>query len=184
MEEWRDIPGYEGIYQASNLGNIRTCEGKTTYTERHGFRHWKQRTIKQKISRNRYGRYDARVNLWKDGKEKTWLVARLVGLAWCDSFCEGMTINHINGKTLDNRSVNLEWVSITENIQKGYAAGLFAKCQKPVLIKGKNTSFVFESMAEASRFLGWNSGYIDNCIRKNRTIKDRFGNEYELHFLR
>ena len=88
-ELWKDIPGYEGIYQASTLGNIRTCEDKTTHTERHGIRHWKQRTLKQKKCRNSKGRIDARVSLWKDGKERTWLVSRLVGLTWCDGYSHG-----------------------------------------------------------------------------------------------
>ena len=44
-EMWKDIPNYEGIYQASTFGRIRTCEGKTTYTKRHGIRHWKQRIL-------------------------------------------------------------------------------------------------------------------------------------------
>lgn len=182
MELWRDIPGYEGIYQASNLGNIRTCEGKTTFTERHGVRKWTQRTLKQKISTNKYGRADARVHLWKSGKEKTYLVARLVGMAWCEGFSEELTINHINGITLDNRAENLEWISNAENIRKGYATGLYSNCQKPVSLIDGVKGFRFDSMAEASRFLGWNNGYIDNCLRKHRAIRDRFGNVYSIQF--
>ena len=164
------------------MGNIRTCEGKTTYTEWHGLRLWKQRVLKQKHHKNSHGRSDARVTLWKDGREKTWLVARLVGLAWCDGFSEGMTINHINGNHLDNRADNLEWISIAENIQKGFSAGLFSNIQKPVVLNDGVKEFCFESMAEASRFLGWNNGYIYNCLRKHRFIKDRFGNVYSIQF--
>ena len=40
MEKWKDIPGYEGLYQASNLGRIRTYPNKTTFTEWHGVRQW------------------------------------------------------------------------------------------------------------------------------------------------
>lgn len=69
-EEWKDIPGYEGLYQASTLGRIRTCEGKTTSSARFEKRVWKQRIMKQKLNKNRKGRIDARVCLWKDGKEK------------------------------------------------------------------------------------------------------------------
>jgi hypothetical protein len=44
MEEiWKDIPNYEGLYQASNLGRIKTAKNKTTYTKRHGERKWKER---------------------------------------------------------------------------------------------------------------------------------------------
>jgi hypothetical protein len=182
LEEWRDIPGYEGIYQASRNGEIRTTPGKATSNKRFAHRVWKTRVLKQKVTKRGNGRSDARVSLWKDGKEKTWLVSRLVGLAWCEGFSENMTINHINGNSLDNKAENLEWVSIAENIQKGFATGLFAKTQKPILLSDGVKMYCFESMADASRFLGWNSGYINNCLRKNRAIKDRFNNVYELSF--
>lgn len=184
MEQWLDIPGYEGLYQASNMGNIRTCEGKTTYTARHGDRHWKQRVLKQKFNKNKYGRTDARVCLWKDGKAKTWLVARLVGLAWCAGYADEMTINHINGNTLDNRAENLEWVKLSENIKKGYETGLFASLQIPIMLKCCESEFSFASMAEAGRFLGRNNGYVHNCLRCNRPIKDADGNVYRIYFLK
>lgn len=45
MEKWRDIPGYEALYQASTEGRIRTCEGKTTRNARFAKRVWKQRIL-------------------------------------------------------------------------------------------------------------------------------------------
>ncbi len=125
MEGWRDIPGYETLYQASKLGEIRTCEGKTTSSARFAKRVWKQRVLKQKHSTNRYGRSDARVSLWKDGKEKTWLVARLVAMTWCEGYKEGLTVNHINGNTIDNRAENLEWITRSENIRHAFNTGLY-----------------------------------------------------------
>nr|DAW95243.1 MAG TPA: NUMOD4 motif protein [Bacteriophage sp.] len=63
MEEiWKDIPDYEGIYQASNLGRIRTAPNKTTYTELRGVRHWKMRIMKGKGNNKHTG---ARVGLRK-----------------------------------------------------------------------------------------------------------------------
>ena len=47
-ERWQSIPYYEAEYEASNLGRIRTKEGKTTFTQRHGVRHWQQRILKPK----------------------------------------------------------------------------------------------------------------------------------------
>lgn len=178
MEEWRNIPGYEGIYQVSNLGNVRTCEEKTTFTERHGVRHWKQRVLKVKLSTNKYGRHDARVSLWKDGQEQTWLVARLVGLAWCGGYSEGMTINHINGNATDNRAENLEWVSRKENIQHGYKTGLYSSCQKPIVLENSGVTHSFLSMAEASRFLGRNCAYVSNALKRGHHIKAVSGEIY------
>ena len=68
MEEiWKAIPNYEGIYEASSFGRIRTCEGKTTFTKRHGIRHWKQRILKPKGETYATG---YRVSLWKNRKKK------------------------------------------------------------------------------------------------------------------
>lgn len=131
MEQWKDIPGYEGIYQASTHGRIRTCEGKTTSSTRFEKRVWKQRVLKQKFHKNQKGRADARVSLWKDKKEKTWLVSRLVAITWCEGYAEGLTVNHINGNPLDNSSQNLEWITRAENIQHGFRTGLY-KNWRPV----------------------------------------------------
>ena len=125
MEQWKDIPGYEGLYQASTQGSIRTCEGKTTSSARFEKRVWKQRILKQKLYKNRKGRIDARVSLWKDGIEKTWLVSRLVAITWCDGYLQGLTVNHKNGNPLDNSADNLEWLTRAENIKHGFREGLY-----------------------------------------------------------
>ncbi len=167
MEQWRDIPGYEKLYQASDKGQIRTCEGKTTRNARYSKRVWKQRILKQKLQTNKFGRTDARVSLWKDGVQCDHLVARLVALTWCDGYSPGMTVNHIDGNSMNNSADNLEWVSRGDNIRKGFEDGLY-HTQKGVVLDGEVASFSFNSMAQAGRFLGRSSGYIDGCIRRNK----------------
>lgn len=168
MEVWKDIPGYDGIYEASVDGRIRTKEGKTTYTERHGIRHWKQRELKQKLTANKKGRIDARVCLWKDGREKTFLVSRLIAMAWVDGYALGLTVNHIDGNPLNNAADNLEWVPLARNIQHGFETGLYSQIQTPTVVVNGDEIIVFASMSEASRFLGKNSGYIANSLKKRR----------------
>lgn len=169
MEQWRDIPGYEGIYQASNYGNIRTCEGKTTMSVLHGVRHWKQRVLKQKCYKNGKGRVDARVTLWKDKTPHDYLVSRLVAFAWCTGYYDNATVNHIDGNPLNNKAENLEWVSLSENIRKGHKDGLF-HCEIAVeLVDKHGYRKQFRSMAGASRFLGMSSGYISNMVAKGKT---------------
>ena len=175
MEEWKDIPGYEGLYQASRFGQIRSCEGKTTSNARFANRVWKQRILKQKRTKNRYNREDCRVSLWKEGKEKTMLVARLVAMAFCDGYSDGMTVNHIDGNPLNNRASNLEWCSLAENIRKGYKDGLYSTTKRISLIDCNGIEHMFASQAEASRFLGKNSSYLALKISRNKlTLPDGY----------
>lgn len=168
-EQWKMIPGYENLYEASTHGRIRTAIGKTTHSRRFKKRVWKQRVMKQCVTSNKRGRYDARVTLWKDGKEKRMLVSRLVAMTWCNGYLEGMTVNHIDGDTLNNHSSNLEWVTRAENIQYGFENGQYP--QKKTLLKVNGEVKEFRSMSEASRFLGRSEQYISNCIRKQRKPK-------------
>lgn len=180
-EEWAAIPGYEGLYEASTLGRIRTAEGKTTHTERHGDRIWRQRILKPKWEKRKGSRgfKDARVNLWKDGKDSTLLVARLVALAWVPGYAEGLTVNHIDGNPGNNSADNLEWCTHAENIRKAYAEGQYTTL-KPIVLRreGKETAFI--SMAAAGRALGRNGGYISDALRHNRPAMDIEGNVYEV----
>ena len=166
MELWKDIPGYEHLYQASNTGKIRTCEGKTTRSARFERRVWKQRELKQKWA-SRKGRAvkDARVTLWKDGKVKTHLVARLVAMAWCDGFGKGMTVNHIDCNPSNNNADNLEWVTLADNIRKGLENGQY-KAKRVVLIDRRGRTLEFRSMAEAGRFLNRSNQYISGLLKR------------------
>ena len=169
MEQWKDIPGFEHLYEASTLGRIRTCEGKTTQSARFEHRVWKQRIMKPKFQTRSNGRRDARVELWKDGTHKTYLIARLVAITWCDGYNEGMTVNHIDGNSLNNNANNLEWCSLKENIQKGFETGLFRCNQIPVALKAPNGEIkTFNSFAEASRYLGKGNSYLSTCLARGK----------------
>ena len=101
-EIWKDVPEYEG-YQVSNLGRVRT-HNKKTYTKLHGERKWKDKILKQKLQINKNGRKDYRVDLWKNGKPHTILVARLVSFTFYNKDIKSkLTVNHINGNSGDNR---------------------------------------------------------------------------------
>ena len=171
MEEWKSIPGYETLYEASNEGQIRTCEGKITRNSRFEHRVWKQRILKQKCTKNQKGRYDCRVSLWKDGREKTWLVSRLVAMAFCDGYSEGFTVNHIDGNPLNNRAENLEWCSLKENIQKGFEDGLYCRNSKQIMFIAQNGEKMnFRSVSQAARFLGKSKSYITDRIQDNEGV--------------
>jgi hypothetical protein len=78
-EVWKQIPEYEGIYDASTEGQIRSAKGKTTVNKKRGVCHWKQRILKHRGENYQTG---YRVSLWKDGKYKDWLVARLIAMTF------------------------------------------------------------------------------------------------------
>ena len=158
MEEWKAIPGYEGLYEASNLGRIRTAEGKTTVNAKQT-RVWKQRIMKIHLTKRSTRGFNQMVSLWKDGKRKELLVPRLVALTWCDGYSDGLTVNHIDGNPLNNKAENLEWVTMSENLKHAYRTGL--KKGKPcTLINQSGDRFHFSTLSEAERFLGRRSGYL------------------------
>lgn len=166
METWKDIPGYERIYEASNLGRVRTHINKTTRTKKHGVRKWKQRVLKQKTDKNGY----KRVTLWKDNKSKDFLVHRLVALAFIPLVDGKDCINHVDGNPSNNNVENIEWCNHKENLMHAYKTGL-NKTPDPVILFNKNTgqSRFFYSKAAASRFLGKADGYLSGLLIKGKT---------------
>jgi len=180
MEEiWKPIPGYEGIYEASNLGRIRTANGKTTSNARCPVRVWQQRVLKPKVQTRSSGRKDQRVNLWKDGVESTHLVARLVAMSFLPMPFDKLTVNHINGNPMDNRIENLEWCTLQENIHHAFETGLQKNSEKAVVLESfDGHKLSFKSMAEASRYLGRNHGYVSGQIARCAPCMDECGVKY------
>ena len=172
MELWREITGYEGLYEASNYGNIRTCKGKITSSAKCNKRIWKQRVLKGRGDNPTTGK---RVSLWKDGECKDHLVARLVAMMWADGYSPELTVNHKNGNRFDNRIENLEWLTLADNIRHGFDTGLYS-CQVPVSIKNKSTNveIKFNSLAKADAYLCKSQGYLSNLFRKNKTENDLY----------
>ena len=111
-EIWKDIPNYEGCYQVSNLGRVKSLNYKRTCKE-----------VILKTGQNSQGYL--RVVLRKDGNSITNKVHRLVMLAFIGE--SDLEVNHINGIKADNRLENLEYCSRSENIQHAYDTGLRAR---------------------------------------------------------
>ena len=104
-EIWLDIPNYAG-YQVSNLGRVRT-HNKISSNKLYSVRRWKDRILKFKSESYKTG---YRVDLWKDGKNKTFLVARLVAYTFYGKDIDDhtKTVNHIDGNRFNNHLENLE----------------------------------------------------------------------------
>ena len=158
-EIWKDVVGYEGLYEVSSLGQVRTHKDKTTYTKRHGVRRWKQRILKEK---NKTGR-DIRVDLWLEGKPKSFLVHRLVAFAFIPTVEGKDSINHIDGNPRNNNVENLEWCDHTENNNHAFDSGLIKTGKTTYVINTKEKSInAFRSQTKASVFIGKNGQFISS----------------------
>ena len=183
MEEiWKDIPNYNG-YQVSNLGRVRT-HNKITFTKKHGLRHWKDRILSFKPFTNSNQKSKQgmgyRVDLWKDGKPKTLLVARLVATTFLENLIDtNMTVNHKDGNRLNNCVNNLEWMTLADNIRYGFENNQYP--QKSLVLYNSKERIDFNSQTKASLFLGRNKGYICSCVKYNRNAVSRKTNiEYKI----
>lgn len=167
METFKPIPNYEGIYEISNLGTIRTDKNKITYTAKHGVRHWKQRVMKLKTDKDGY----KRVTLWKNGKCKDFLVHRLVAAAFISNPKGYELINHRDGNPSNNNVSNLEWTDYYGNLMHAYNHDLNKEAQPVVLVNRKTKeSHYFYSKAEASRFLKHYDGFISVKLKNKKNI--------------
>ena len=174
MEEWKDIEGYEGIYQVSNFGLVRTVPGKTTIRMLNGepqTRHWIGRTLKQKTDRGGY----KRVTLWKNRRGKDFLVHRLVCAAFHDNPEDKPSVNHIDGNPANNSASNLEWVTPRENLLHAFDTGLNKSPDQVVLFRPE-IGFIkhFRSMAEASAFLGRSHSYVKDIVDRGEKEADGY----------
>lgn len=171
-EIWKDIPNYNG-YQVSNYGRVRTYN-KITKTEKHGERHWKNRILKFKGKTPRTG---YRVDLWKKGNHKSFLVARLVAFTFYEKDINNhnLTVDHLDGNRLNNNINNLELVSLEENIKRAFENGLNPS-QIKVKIINKNTNYdkTYRSLSQASVAIGYNKGYISEKIKKRKYENKNF----------
>lgn len=175
MEIWKDIKDYPG-YQVSNLGRVRT-NNKITITEKHGVRHWKNRILKQKCTRQNM----MRVELWNDKGHKTLSVHRLVAFAFLGNpVDENMTVNHKDGNRKNNNVNNLEWLSLADNIKHGFKNGLYSTAKPIVLLDENGKEYPFISRSDACRFLKRGIGYIAAQIKSNKEIKNTDGKIFYL----
>ena len=172
-EEWKDILGFEGLYQASNFGRIKSLERIDALGHR----------LKEKIlkpSRNQYGYY--LISLYKNSIQKVYLVHRLVWEAFNRQIPEGYEVNHINEIKSDNRLSNLNLMTHKENMNYGSRTERSTKKQinrkdqsKTVLQFTLDNILVKEypSIQQVYRETGFSQGNISSCC--NGKLKTAYG---------
>lgn len=160
MEEWKDIKGYEGYYQISSYGNVKSLL-----------------TNKILIGDTNNGGYK-RVWLYTTVK-KRYFIHRLVALHFCEGYADDLVINHKDGNKTNNNADNLEWVTRSENDLHAFKMNLRKSypCQfkHRILAYDKNTKElvkIYANSKECSEDLKVYSSAISECCNgKIKTCK-------------
>lgn len=153
-EEWRDVIGYEGKYQVSNLGNVRSLSYMRT---------GRIKNLALHINKHGY----VYVALLKDGKHKTCLVHRLVALAFIPNPDGKPCIDHINTIRNDNRVENLRWCTISENMRNPISYERYCAASKVRCLGKKQSLEVRMRQSERSK------GELNNFYGKKHTEETR-----------
>ena len=108
MEIWKDIVGYEGLYQVSDLGNVRSLN-------------WKNCGIAHNLCLKKHPCGYSQVVLFKDGAKRAVTVHRLVAEAFIDNPNKYKQINHKDENKRNNAVLNLEWCTASYNVKYSIA---------------------------------------------------------------
>lgn len=181
IELWKTIKGYEGLYEVSNTGKVRSVD--RIVNDKNG------RPMKLKgkellftISKidNRGHKPRARVQLWRNNKSRLLQVHRLVASAFLENPENKETVNHIDGNALNNNVQNLEWSTYSENQKHAYATGLMtikrnykpSNARRVVAINEiTGEEIVCDSCTQLSREIGCSRSTVDKCAKNNELLK-------------
>ena len=181
-EEWRDIEGYEGLYQISNMGRVKSLE-KTcnTYNGKGEF----CRTVKERIRVQSFTHAGyLQVCLSKNGIHKTQRIHRLVAKAFLDNPLNKETVDHINTIRTDNRACNLKWATQSEQftdneiskermrISRSENGRKTAKERQKLMVEALKrkvrcitTGKIFNSVTEAAKYYNAPRSHIGSCCK-------------------
>lgn len=166
-EIWKPIKGYEGYYEISSYGRLRSCD--RIIVQGKNFLHLKGRFMCPSICRST-GYYIT--TLSRNGIKKRKLLHRLIAKAFIPNPDNKPMIDHINGVRTDNGIENLRWCTNRENLTFPIASENRIKCKAPISKKvaqidryTQKVIKVFRSTGEVHRQLGFKSPNISRCCR-------------------
>ena len=149
-EKWKPVVTYEGLYEVSNYGRVRSVAHATVTKKGHKYA-VNQHEIKPYVNENGY----AVVGLTRKGKYRLWKVHRLVMLAFTKWDLERGDVNHKDGNKLNNRLDNLEWCTKSENMYHASKSGLrdYGSVRREYHVTVDDLDFVVSGAKDAATIL-------------------------------
>lgn len=159
IEIWKDISGYEGLYQVSNLGRVKSLARYRSTTI------GKDRWYKEKIlNNNSFSNGYLFVDLRPRKEKSCFLVHRLVAKEFIPNPSNKKTVNHKDGNRTNNNVSNLEWNTSSENMYHARTQGnaKFCYIEKPTTIYDiQNNKYIkFKNQVEVCRFFNHKNNWI------------------------
>lgn len=184
QEKWKDIKGYEGLYQVSNFGSIKSLKRKRyNYKLQKTIEVNTERFLKPFADKKGY----LRVKLQNNTNKKTVSIHRLVAQAFLDNPNHYPQINHIDGVKTNNLVNNLEWCTCSYNVKEAFNIGLSKKGKnhyrsKPIIQYDLDNNFIrqWDSIIDAINELKLNkyaSSGISLCCQGK--IKTAYGYKWK-----
>lgn len=181
LEQWADIEGFEGHYQISNIGRVKSL-ARMRISARGSLAPLRERILAQKVTKQGYHI----IGLHNNEVRKFIPVHRLVALHFIENTESKPTVNHIDGNKSNNAVCNLEWNTCQENTTHAFDSGLakkrghekfslaFKKEVKDYCDKsGCSIAFLGEyfgiSNRSAGRFSKGEFGEVNNAVLRNKT---------------
>jgi hypothetical protein len=151
IEIWKDVVGYKGLYQVSNLGRVKS----------------KNKVLNPYVNIKGY----QTVSLSKKSKVRVFKVARLVYLTFNGlSYYNNLSINHIDFNKLNNNLVNLELITFSQNTKYSWQNNRHTSTKEVYLIKN-NKKLIYKSHRELAKELGRSENYISTKLfRRVETV--------------
>lgn len=181
---WRDVKGYEGLYQVSNLGDVKSIDHITVQMN-NGVKcgtKYKGKLLKPQVRNRGY----LAVHLSKGNVSKWELVHRLVATAFCEKANDNYNVvNHLDNNPSNNNANNLEWTDYKGNMQYATKQGrmhyqpqnlkkAIESHKIPVIASNDKETIKFSCAMEAEKF-GFNHRHISKCCRKQYGYKTHKG---------
>lgn len=174
-EIWKDISGFQGCYQVSNLGRIKSID-RYVKCGKNGTKFQKGKVIKQSV--NKYGYCQVRLSNGRKNKF-SYTVHRLVAIAFIQNEIKYKQVNHIDGNKKNNNVDNLEWCNNSYNQIHAYKTGLQDRSKyyagRPrrmvaKLSKDLRILEIYDTVTQASKENQISESCIDRvCLKQRKT---------------